>query len=345
MKLTGSFFILGVAFVLPIVFLEESWELTGYFAIAALTCLVVPSNRFAPKQLSTVGFAVISISCLLAYFAPAIPMLAGAGIGIGSSLANLALLQQAAATGPARKLLQLQAFMAVGNATPPLLAVVGVEVTLFVVFMSVVAAAMTLFTVRSPTQWASARGASRASLSLAVCSGLATAAQLGVLIAAQQLVDDAVNGAGVWAGASIGIVLGRVLSAVFSQYLSWRVAGAFALAYAALILMFPLVGGGIGASVLAFLVSVCIGPVFPLVLAAAYSGSREGGRIRGNSGPLALAISIGTSGVLPFLLGADSGRWATVALAVTATALAGLLFRVAARVETLSTSPEPEVTR
>lgn len=328
MTASGKFFALGAAFVLPLIFLSSQWDLTIYFAIAGLSCLAGSRIPVRPRFLAAAGFALIALACAFYLWLPDVPLIAGAVMGVGSSAANVAILDDAAPTSHLRKLLQLQAFMAAGNATPPLLAATGLHVSVLAACVGILTAVIAVSSLIGSGSPAFAPNASGANLRLATCSGLATAAQLGVLLAAQQLVQSTDLATAVWIGASFGIVAGRGAAAMLGERLTWRAAAAFALAYALLIQFFPVVAGGMGVAVLAFVSSLCIGPVFPLVLATAYShGGADAGRGASRSGPLALAISIGMSGVVPLVLGASDGRWASIVLSTAGLLLAGLLFR------------------
>ena len=330
MKEGGKFFALGSAFVLPLTFLgSDQWGLVLYFVLSGFACLASSRISIDPRLLAAAGFACSAVACGIYLGVPDLSLVAGIAMGIGTSVANVALLDEGSRFGGVRKLLTLQAFMAAGNASPPLLVAAGISVSVLVICTGILSSFIALVLFATNKRGAAVPAVSGADLRLATCSGLATAMQLGLVLAAQQLVESADLVAAVWIGASCGIIAGRVIASAFGECFSWRAVAGLALTSAVLMQFFPAVAGSVGVALLAFACSFLIAPVFPLVLAVSYTRQeKQSTQFAVRPGPLALAVAIAMSGIVPLVLGLTGGAWAPVILSAVGLVLAVLLFHL-----------------
>jgi hypothetical protein len=324
----------GAGFVLPLLFVaDDALTISLYFFGTAASCLAASRLPWPSDALARAGFALSALACLgqVAGVHVAVLVLV---LSAASGATNVALLDAVAAGHPSlRQLLGLQSSLAVGNAVPLLLCGFGLSDEILVPAVGI-ACAGALAVPGVGTRQAAA-GSTAGGLDLALCAGLATAVQLGLVTAAGILAEDQMARA-VWVGTSFGIVIGRISGTLAVRWLTWRRAAELALASAVSTLLLSMADGVPVAGFWALLSAALVAPVFPLVLATSYGAvdvvrqrRTERRRPRGlRAGPVAVAVSIATSGVVPLLL-TDAGRArAVTVLLVAAVLLAVILVRL-----------------
>lgn len=329
--LLTSFFI-GGAFILPLTFLQHLWAVAAYFIASGIATLIAGCFR-SHRQINLNGsLGIIFLGLMLYSFDPALQLESAILIALGCGAASYALLEQLSRNGTISSLLKQQLFVSLGNALVPISISFGMSTRLIAI---IIGAACIAFAVSLHFQNSRldrpADSVESTSPSMAIASGLATTIQFSYIYAAQQIVDSPAAVFAVWVGASVGTVIGRVLAVVFVRYLNWRAVASLSLVTAVSTPIFTLDGDPVLVFIISLIGVIAIAPALPLLIANSFMPATSGRRHRSSqlfeSGPLSLAVSSATAGILPVILAITRFEFGWV-MATAAIGLAAILFRL-----------------